>query len=132
MNNNDPIADMLTRIRNANMVQHKQVVVPSSKIKVGIAEILREEGFIAGYMVTNDQPQPNLVMQLKYTGRGEPVLTGLERISKPGKRVYLGHREIPWVRSGLGISIVTTPQGLMTGRQARRSKLGGEVLCNVW
>jgi small subunit ribosomal protein S8 len=132
MNTNDPIADMLTRIRNANMVQHKQVVMPSSKIKIAIARILEEEGFIAGYTVTNDKPQPNLVVQLKYTGRGEPVISGLDRISKPGKRVYLGHREIPWVRSGLGINIVTTPQGLMTGRQARRAKLGGEVLCNVW
>jgi small subunit ribosomal protein S8 len=132
MSTNDPIADMLTRIRNANMVQHKQVVMPSSKIKIAIAKILQEEGFIGGYTVTNDKPQPNLVIQLKYTGRGEPVISGLDRISKPGKRVYLGHREIPWVRSGLGINIVTTPQGLMTGRQARRAKLGGEVLCNVW
>jgi small subunit ribosomal protein S8 len=130
--NTDPIADMLTRIRNASMVQHKQVVMPSSKIKQSIARILQEEGFIEAYGVTDDKPQPNLVLRLKYTGRGEPVITGLERVSKPGKRVYTGHQGIPWVRSGLGISIVTTPQGLMTGRQAKRMKLGGEIICNVW
>jgi small subunit ribosomal protein S8 len=130
--NTDPIADMLTRIRNASMVQHKQVVIPTSKIKVSIAKILQEEGFIEGYSVTADKPQGNLVLRLKYTGRGEPVLTGLERVSKPGKRVYTGHQDIPWVRAGLGISIVSTPKGLMTGRQARRNRLGGELLCNVW
>ena len=128
----DPIADLLTRIRNACLVQHKQVVVPSSKIKMNIARILAEEGFIEGYGVTDEKPQPNLVLKLKYTGRGEPVITGLQRVSKPGNRSYTGHRTIPWVRSGLGISIVSTPQGLMTGRQARRAKLGGEILCNVW
>jgi small subunit ribosomal protein S8 len=128
----DPIADMLTRIRNAALVRHKQVVVPSSKIKVSIAKILAAEGFVEGYSVTSDQPQPNLVITLKYTGRGDSVITGLERVSKPGRRSYIGHREIPWVREGLGISIVSTPQGVMTGRQARRSKLGGELLCKVW
>jgi small subunit ribosomal protein S8 len=130
--NTDPIADMLTRIRNASMVQHKQVVVPTSKIKVSIAKILQEEGFIDGYTETAEKPQGNLVIRLKYTGRGEPVITGLERVSKPGKRVYTGHQDIPWVRAGLGISIVSTPKGLMTGRQARRNRLGGELLCNVW
>lgn len=129
---NDPIADMLTRIRNASMVNHKQVVVPSSKVKVAIAQILKAEGFIDNFAVTNEQPQANLVMRLKYTGRGDSVITGLERVSKPGKRVYTGHRDIPWVRAGLGISIVSTPKGLMTGREARKSKMGGEILCNVW
>lgn len=129
---NDPIADMLTRIRNACMVQHKQVVVPSSKIKASIAKILQEEGFIEGFTITDEKPQPNLVIRLKYTGRGEPVITGLERVSKPGKRVYTGHQEIPWVRAGLGISILSTPKGLMTGRQAKRNRLGGELICNVW
>jgi small subunit ribosomal protein S8 len=128
----DPIADMLTRIRNASMVQHRTVVVPSSKIKVNIAQILQDEGFILGYTVTEDRPQPNLVLHLKYTGRGEPVITGLQRVSKPGRRTYTGYREIPWVRSGLGINIVSTPKGLMTGRQARSARLGGEILCNVW
>jgi small subunit ribosomal protein S8 len=130
--NSDPIADMLTRIRNASMVQHKQVVMPSSKIKASIARILQEEGFIDGYSVTDEKPQPKLMLHLKYTGRGEPVITGLERVSKPGKRVYTGHQEIPWVRAGLGISILSTPKGLMTGRQARRNKLGGEIVCKVW
>jgi small subunit ribosomal protein S8 len=128
----DPIADMLTRIRNASMVQHRTVVLPYSKLKLGIARILQEEGFIDGFTVGDEVPQPNLVLFLKYTGRGEPVITGLQRISKPGRRHYIGYRDIPWVRSGLGINIVSTPKGLMTGRQARRSRLGGEVICNVW
>lgn len=130
--NSDPIADMLTRIRNASMVQHKQVVIPSSKIKAEIARILAEEGFITGFNITDEKPQPNLVLKLKYSGRGDSVITGLERISKPGRREYIGYREIPLVRSGLGITILSTPQGVMTGLHARRAKLGGEVLCKVW
>ncbi len=129
---NDPIADLLTRIRNACLVQRQQVVLPSSKIKLEIAKILQQEGFIKEYSVTNEKPQANLVISLKYVGRGVPVINGLERVSKPGRRIYTGYQNIPWVRSGLGISIVSTPQGLMTGRKARRSKLGGEILCNVW
>ena len=128
----DPIADMLTRIRNASMVQHRQVSIPNSKIKVAIAKILLEEGFIANYAVTDDKPQPRLMLALKYTGKGKSVITGLERVSKPGLRIYMGYSEIPWVRSGLGINILSTPRGFMTGHKARRSKLGGEVLCNVW
>jgi small subunit ribosomal protein S8 len=128
----DPIADMLTRIRNANMVRRQRVVIPSSKVKVEIARILTEEGFVAGYTVTDDKPQPNLIIRLKYTGKGDPVITGLERVSKPGRRVYAGYRDIPWVRSGMGINIVSTPKGLLTGRTARREKVGGEILCNVW
>jgi small subunit ribosomal protein S8 len=129
---NDPIADMLTHIRNASMVKQKQVVMPHSKIKVSIAEILREEGFIDAFAVTDDKPQGKLVLRLKYTPQGRPVITGLERVSKPGRRYYSGAKDIPWVRSGLGINIVSTPKGLMTGRKARRDKLGGEILCNVW
>ena len=129
---NDPIAHMLTRIRNASMVKQKQVVMPSSTIKVGIARILVEEGFIDGYGVTEDKPQPKLVVRLKYTAQGRPVITGLDRISRPGRRYYSGFKDIPWVRSGLGINIVSTPKGLMTGRKARRERLGGEILCNVW
>ena len=129
---NDPIADMLTRIRNASMVKQKQVVMPSSKIKIGIARILTEEGFIVGYGVTEEKPQPNLILRLKYTAQGRPVITGLERVSRPGRRYYSGAKDIPWVRSGLGINIVSTPKGLMTGRKARRARLGGEILCNVW
>jgi small subunit ribosomal protein S8 len=128
----DPISDMLTRIRNACLVQRKQVVVPASRIKEGIAKILSEEGFIQGYTVVEDTPQANIVISLKYIGRGVPVINGLERISKPGRRIYAGYQEIPWVRSGLGINILSTPQGLMTGRKARRAKIGGEILCNVW
>ncbi|HRW46295.1 MAG: 30S ribosomal protein S8 [Caldilinea sp.] len=129
---NDPIADMLTRIRNASMVKQKQVVMPSSTIKVGIARILTEEGFIDGYGVTEEKPQPKLVLRLKYTAQGRPVITGLERVSRPGRRFYSGAKDIPWVRSGLGVNIVSTPKGLMTGRKARRERLGGEILCNVW
>lgn len=129
---NDPIADMLTRIRNASLVQHTQVVMPSSKVKAGLAKILADEGLIGGYSLTDDQPQPKLMITLKYSGRGKPVITGLQRVSKPGLRVYKGYKEIPWVRSGLGISILSTPKGLMTGRQARREKVGGELLCNIW
>ncbi|RME61166.1 MAG: 30S ribosomal protein S8 [Caldilineae bacterium] len=128
----DPIADMLTRIRNAAMAKHRRVVMPSSKLKVAIAKILTEEGFISGYTVTDDKPQPNLIIGLKYTGKGEPVITGLERVSKPGRRVYVGYRDIPWIRSGLGINVISTPKGVMTGRQARRERVGGEILCNVW
>lgn len=129
----DPIADMLTRIRNANMIRARQVAIPSSKIKVSIARILQEEGFIEAYGVTEDKPQPKLVLALKYTGRyDDPVLSGLERVSKPGRRVYAGHKEIPWVRSGLGINILSTSKGLLTGRQARRDKAGGEIICNIW
>lgn len=129
---NDPIADMLTRIRNASMVKQRQVVMPSSKIKVGIAGILAEEGFIEGYALTDEQPQPNLIVRLKYTPQGRPVITGLDRVSRPGRRYYAGFKDIPWVRSGLGINIISTPKGLMTGRKARRQRLGGEILCNVW
>jgi len=128
----DPIADMLTRIRNAAMVQHPQVAMPSSNMKVGIAKILEEEGFIAGYSVSDEVPQPTLVLKLKYTGKGKPVITGLQRVSKPGRRVYTGFSDIPWVRSGLGVNILSTPKGLMTGRKARRARVGGEILCNVW
>jgi small subunit ribosomal protein S8 len=128
----DPIADMLTRIRNACMVRHTQVVMPSSKIKVEIAKILAKEGFIQGYSVIEEKPQAKLALALKYTGRGKSVITGIQRISKPGRRVYIGYKDIPWVRSGLGISIVSTPAGLLTGRNARRSKVGGEIICNVW
>jgi small subunit ribosomal protein S8 len=128
----DPIADMLTRIRNAGLVQHQQVVVPTSKIKVEIAKILADEGFIGGYRLTDEQPQANLILELKYTGKGVPVINGLERVSKPGRRIYAGYAEIPWVRSGLGINILSTPNGLMTGRKARRARVGGEILANVW
>ncbi len=128
----DPIADMLTRIRNGLMVRKAFVLVPSSKIKVAIAQILLEEGFVQGYEVTNEHPQPNIRVWLKYDRNRQPILTGLERVSRPGRRVYKGKQNLPWVLSGLGIAIVSTPKGVMTGREARRQGVGGEVLCYVW
>ncbi len=131
----DPIADMLTRIRNALMVGRVMVAVPSSKIKVEIARILREEGYIEDYYVTEDRPQPVLRIRLKYTGdrrHRRPVITGLKRVSKPGRRIYTQKKDIPWVLSGMGIAILSTPKGVITGQQARRLGVGGEVLCYVW
>lgn len=128
----DPIADMLTRIRNAAMARHGYVVMPSSKLKVAIARILRDEGFIQDYDVTQDRPQPRLRIWLKYTPDRRPVITGLQRVSKPGRRVYTKREDIPWVRSGVGIAILSTPKGVMTDRQARRMGVGGEVICYVW
>jgi small subunit ribosomal protein S8 len=128
----DPIADMLTRIRNGLMVRKSFVLVPSSKIKVAIAQILLEEGFIQGYEVTNERPQPNIRLWLKYDDKRRPIVSGLRRVSRPGRRVYSGKRELPWVLSGLGIAIVSTPKGVMTDREARRTGVGGEILCYVW
>jgi small subunit ribosomal protein S8 len=130
----DPIADMLTRIRNANMIQRRQVVMPSSKMRVAIARILKEEGFIEDYEEIAAKPQAILRLDLKYTQdkRPQPVIMGLKRISKPGRRVYAGRQDLPWVRSGLGVAIVSTSQGVMTAQQARRLRVGGEVLCYVW
>jgi len=131
----DPIADMLTRIRNAIMAEHVQVSIPASKTKIAIARILKEEGFIESYDVTKDSPQPVIEIRLKYAGdrrNREPVLRGLKRISKPGCRIYVKKDDIPWVLSGMGIAILSTPKGMMTGQKARRRGVGGEVLCYVW
>ena len=128
----DPIADMLTRIRNGLMVRKPFVLVPSSKIKVAIAQILLEEGYIQGYEVTNERPQPNIRIWLKYDEKRRSIVAGLERVSRPGRRVYKGKQDLPWVLSGLGVAIVSTPKGVMTGREARRQGVGGEVLCYVW
>jgi small subunit ribosomal protein S8 len=128
----DPVADMLTRIRNGVMVRHSQVGVPSSKQKVAIAKILLEEGYIKGYDVTKDRPQPVLRIWLKYSEDGEPVLTGLKRVSRPGCRMYAGKGEIPRVLSGMGTAIMSTSQGIMAGKRARRLGIGGEVLCHIW
>ena len=127
----DPIADMLTRIRNAIMVRHKSVLVPASKIKIALAKILEEEGYIKGFQVTKDKPQPIIKIGLKYTEGNEPVLTGLERVSKPGSRIYAKADEIPRVLSGMGIAILSTPKGVMTDHQARRLRVGGEILCYI-
>ena len=127
----DPIADMLTRIRNAIMAGHESVLVPSSKIKLSIAKVLKEEGFIDHYEVLKGKPQPMIKIHLKYTG-DQPVVLGLERVSKPGLRVYVERREIPRVYGGLGIAILSTSKGIMTGQKAWRQRLGGEILCYVW
>lgn len=135
---NDPIADMLTRTRNALLVEHKFVSMPSSKIKASIAKILKEEGFIKDYEVVEGDVRPNqfvLRMELKYMGvrrDRSSVITGLERISRPGRRIYTRKQDIPWVLSGMGIAILSTPKGLMTGQKARRANVGGELLCKVW
>ncbi|MBI4267865.1 MAG: 30S ribosomal protein S8 [Chloroflexi bacterium] len=125
----DPIADMLTRVRNAVMVKHDTVLVPASKIKISIAKILKEEGFISNYEVVKDGPRQVIKIYLKYGERKQPVLSSLERVSKPGLRVYVEHNEIPRVRGGLGIAIVSTSKGVMTGQQAWTQGIGGEVLC---
>jgi small subunit ribosomal protein S8 len=131
----DPIADLLTRIRNAIAVKHATVAVPHSKIKLAVAQILKDEGYIEDVTVTDEKPVRNIVITLKYWGKRReqrPVITNLQRVSKPGRRVYVGKNEIPWVLSGMGISILTTPNGVMTGQRARREGVGGEVLCYVW
>ncbi len=128
----DPIADMLTRIRNAVMVRHDSVLVPSSKMKLSISRILKEEGFINDYEVIRGKPQRMIKIRLKYQDRDEPVLSGLERVSKPGLRMYVQKKEIPRVYGGLGDAILSTPRGLMTGQQAWRQGIGGELLCYIW
>jgi len=130
----DPIADMLTRIRNANQMRYKEVEVPASKIKNEIARILKQEGFISDYKVkkVKGNVQDNLVLNLKYSDKKERVITGLKRISKPGLRVYAKAEEIPSVLSGLGIAIISTSKGLMTDKEARNASLGGEVLAYIW
>jgi len=131
----DPIADMLTRIRNALMAGKADVVIPKSNIKVEIARILKEEGFIEDYTIGEETPVPMINIQLKYYGSRRtrrPVITNMTRISKPGRRIYSSRRELPRVLSGTGIAIMTTPKGVMTAQQARREHVGGEVLCYVW
>jgi len=128
----DPIADMLTRIRNAIMVRHDSVLIPASKMKLGISRILKEEGYVGDYEVVRGKPQRLIKIHLKYDNKNQPVLTGLERISKPGLRVYVQKKEIPRVYGGLGIAILSTPQGVMTGQKAWRQAVGGELLCYIW
>ncbi len=132
----DPIADMLTRIRNATLARQARVDMPSSKLKLEIARILEREGYIQAYRMIDPKPdtppQSTLRLQLKYGPRGERVISGLQRVSRPGRRVYFGRREVPAVLAGLGTSILTTSRGVMTGRDAVRAGVGGEVLCNVW
>jgi small subunit ribosomal protein S8 len=127
----DPIADMLTRIRNAVLARHEFTLVPSSRMKLSIAKILREEGFIRDYEVLKGQQQRVIKIYLKYTEK-EPVICGLKRVSKPGLRIYVQRKEIPRVYGGTGIAIISTPKGVMIGQQAWRQGLGGEMLCYVW
>ncbi len=132
MNMTDPIADMLTRIRNGSMARHQSVLIPASKIKMNLARILKEEGYIRDFDQPAEMGERVFRVWLKYGPDKRPVLTGLRRVSKPGLRVYTRRSEIPMVQGGLGISILSTPQGLMTGREAFRKNLGGEVICYVW
>ena len=127
----DPIADMLTRIRNAVMVRHDSLLIPTSRMKLAIAKILKEEGFISDYEVLRGKPHRTIKIHLKYSDKNQPILTGLTRVSKPGLRVYVGRKEIPRVSGGLGIAIISTSKGLMTGQQAWRQGIGGELLCYV-
>ena len=128
----DPIADMLTRIRNANQNRSKEVIIPSSKMKLEIARILKEEGFIEEFKVNNESVQSTLTLTLKYGHNKERVITGLKRISKPGLRVYAKAEDIPRVLNGLGIAIISTPKGIMTDKLARKNNVGGEVIAYVW
>jgi small subunit ribosomal protein S8 len=132
MSVSDPIADMLTRIRNAVIVRHDSVLVPSSRMKLAITKILKEEGFIADYEVLRGKPHRAIKLHLRYDEKKQPIISRLERISKPGLRVYVGQKEIPRVYGGVGIAILSTAKGVMTGQQAWRHKLGGELLCRVW
>ncbi|HOV06202.1 MAG TPA: 30S ribosomal protein S8 [Anaerolineaceae bacterium] len=137
MSVNDPIADMLTRIRNGVMTSQSVVAMPHSKIKAEIARILKEEGFVEGYeVVEGDKPgTKTLRVKIKYVGERRErtaVITGLERVSRPGRRVYTQKHDIPWVLAGMGIAILSTPKGVMTGQRARQLGIGGEILCKVW
>ena len=134
MSMTDPIADMLTRIRNGITSHHDRVEMPSSKLKVEVAKILKSEGFISNYKVVEEdgRPQATLRLYLKYSEDGEPVIHGIERVSRPGRRVYRGKEEIPQVLGGLGLAIVSTSKGVLSGAEAAKSGVGGEVLCQVW
>jgi small subunit ribosomal protein S8 len=137
MSVNDPISDMLTRIRNAVLAGHQTVALPSSKIKVAIAKILKDEGYISSFETVNGKVVDSQILRLrlKYVGERRErrsVITGLERVSRPGRRVYTGKQDIPWVLSGIGVAIISTPKGVMTGQRARQLGVGGEILCKVW
>jgi small subunit ribosomal protein S8 len=133
----DPIADMLTRIRNAVTAGHTLVAMPSSKLKIEIAKIMKDEGYLEGFDVADSEQSPQKVLRLKIKYVGErrerrPVISGIERVSKPGRRVYTKKQDIPWVLSGIGVAILSTPKGVMTGARARQLGVGGEILCKVW
>ena len=132
MNLSDPIADMLTRVRNAIAMRHAKVDIPASKLKIEIARILKEEGYILNFKLTEEGPRKLVRIYLKYATGNQPVISKLQRASKPGCRLYVGSKDIPRVLGGLGINILTTPKGVMTGASARKAGVGGELLCQVW
>ena len=132
MSMSDPIADMLTRIRNAHKARHRETSIPFSRLKQDVAKVLQEEGYIEGFRVLQDGPRQLLRVALRYTEEGIPVVTGIQRASRPGRRSYAGAKEIPRVLGGLGICVLSTSQGVMSDREARRRHVGGEVLCDVW
>lgn len=132
MSMTDPIADLLTRIRNAQRAGHATVVIPRSKLKVAVIAVLKREGFVEGYVENAEGPQGTVKVFLKYDARNRSTIRGIERVSKPGRRLYVGHADVPRVRNGLGMAILTTPQGVLTDAQARQAGVGGEVICHVW
>jgi small subunit ribosomal protein S8 len=132
MTTSDPIADMLTRVRNALQARHAKVDVPASRLKLDIARILKDEGYITNFKIAEDGPKKSIRIYLKYTNGNVPVISRIERVSRPGCRVYVGSQEVPRVLGGLGINILTTPRGVMTGATARKENVGGEVLCQIW
>jgi len=128
----DPISDMLMRIKHALMARQKTVVVPGSKLKLEIARILKDEGFIEDYRVVEEKPQIKIEIVLKYDEKKRPVIAGIKRVSKPGRRIYRGYKELPRVLDGMGMAIISTSQGIMTDHEARKRRLGGEVICEIW
>ncbi len=132
MTTSDPISDMLTRIRNAMLARHSKVDIPASRLKADIARILREEGYILNYKIAEEGARKTIKIYLKYTPANDPVITRIERVSRPGCRVYVGAKGIPRVLGGMGINILTTPKGVMTGRSANKAGVGGEILCQVY
>lgn len=128
----DPIADLLTRIRNASMVGHTSILVPRSKIKLALVKILKTEGFLEGYIEVDEGPQGHIKVFLRYDGSNRGIIRGIRRVSTPGRRKYVGKHDIPRVRNGLGVAILTTPRGVLTDQAARAAGVGGEVLCYVW
>ena len=132
MNVTDPIADFLTSLRNGLRARHKSVEVPASKLKVQMATILRDEGYIAGFRMIEEGARKRMELRLKYGANNEPIISSIQRVSRPGRRVYVGSHKVPRVLGGMGINILTTPKGLMTGRAARKENVGGEILCEIW
>lgn len=132
MSMTDPIADLLTRIRNGLTAQHKAVDVPASKVKLAIVKIFKEEGYIGDYTVVDEGPQGLIRIELKYSADGAAAIRGLQRVSRPGRRVYCGKREVPKVLGGLGVAVLSTPKGVLSGAESRKAGVGGELLCSIW